>query len=500
MEYDDAPIGIFDSGFGGLTVAREIIKALPEESIIFFGDRARCPYGPRDPEEVKGFVLRICEWLCERKVKMIVIACNTATAAGLEAAQQTFDIPIIGVIEPGARAAARATHNRRVGVIATKGTVESGVYTRAIRNIDAGITVFSTATPRFVEIAELGIRMAKGPIENYTSLASKVYIRPAFQEIAQDYLDPLRRSEIDTLVLGCTHFPLLKALIGGVIGSHVKLISSAKEVSLDCKDLLTRRESLAHPGHIPLYQFASSDPDVDEFASFGERVLRMPLGEVLYAPLDQEVGDGFLVLRKGITMTKTIIIATNNAHKVEEIETALSFKGWEFKTLKEAGIVSNPEETGTTFVENARIKAKAAHDLSGKATLADDSGLIVDALDGAPGVYSSRYSGVEGDDAANNAKLLRELADTPKENRSARFACSLVFIDEDGSETVAEGFVEGSIGFEECGDGGFGYDPLFFPDLYEGTKTMAELTQDEKNKISHRGNALRNLKKLLHND
>ncbi len=153
-------------------------------------------------------------------------------------------------------------------------------------NIDAGITVFSTATPRFVEIAELGIRMAKGPIENYTSLASKVYIRPAFQEIAQDYLDPLRRSEIDTLVLGCTHFPLLKALIGGVIGSHVKLISSAKEVSLDCKDLLTRRESLAHPGHIPLYQFASSDPDVDEFASFGERVLRMPLGEVLYAPLD----------------------------------------------------------------------------------------------------------------------------------------------------------------------------------------------------------------------
>lgn len=198
-------------------------------------------------------------------------------------------------------------------------------------------------------------------------------------------------------------------------------------------------------------------------------------------------------------MTKTVVIATNNAHKVEEIKTALSFKGWEFKTLKEAGIVSNPEETGTTFVENARIKARSAHELSGLATLADDSGLIVDALDGAPGVYSSRYSGKEGDDAANNAKLLHELAQVPTEKRTARFACSLVFIDEDGSETVAEGFIEGSIGFEERGKEGFGYDPLFYPDEFNGEKSLAEVSQAEKNSISHRGNALRNLKKLLHN-
>ena len=198
-------------------------------------------------------------------------------------------------------------------------------------------------------------------------------------------------------------------------------------------------------------------------------------------------------------MTKTVVIATNNAHKVEEIKTALSFKGWEFKTLKEAGIVSNPEETGTTFVENARIKARSAHELSGLATLADDSGLIVDALDGAPGVYSSRYSGKEGDDAANNAKLLHELAQVPSEKRTARFACSLVFIDEDGSETVAEGFIEGSIGFEERGKEGFGYDPLFYPDEFNGEKSLAEVSQAEKNSISHRGNALRNLKKLLHN-
>ena len=198
----DAPIGIFDSGFGGLTVARDIAKKLPNESLIYLGDSARGPYGPRPLSEVDGFVQQIGSWLVSRGVKMIVIACNTATAAGLSHAQQTLPVPVIGVVEPGARAAAHATKNRRVGVIATKATVESDAYTKAIRHIDAGITVFSTATPRFVDIAEQGIKMAEGPIEEFTSLASKVYIRPAFQEIAQDYLDPLRRCEIDTLVLG----------------------------------------------------------------------------------------------------------------------------------------------------------------------------------------------------------------------------------------------------------------------------------------------------------
>lgn len=197
-------------------------------------------------------------------------------------------------------------------------------------------------------------------------------------------------------------------------------------------------------------------------------------------------------------MTKTVVIATNNAHKVEEIETALNFEGWEFKSLKDAGLVSDPEESGTTFLENARIKARAAHELACAAVLADDSGLIVDALDGAPGVYSSRYSGVDGDDSANNAKLLRELSAVPLAKRTARFASVLVFIDEDGLETVTEGFVEGRIGLVERGEHGFGYDPLFFPDAYNGEFTMAELTQSQKNAISHRGNALRELRKKLH--
>lgn len=197
-------------------------------------------------------------------------------------------------------------------------------------------------------------------------------------------------------------------------------------------------------------------------------------------------------------MVKTVVIATNNAHKVEEIETALDFEGWEFKSLKDVGLVSDPDETGSTFLENARIKARAAHDIAGTAVLADDSGLIVDALDGAPGVFSSRYSGIDGDDRANNVKLLQELGAVPYEQRTARFATVLVFIDENGSETVAEGFVEGHIGFAERGEHGFGYDPLFFPDAYNGDVTMAELTQGQKNAISHRGNALRELKKKLH--
>ena len=280
--WNNAPIGVFDSGFGGLTVAREIAKALPRESIVYLGDSARCPYGPRSLDEVDGFVQQIGGWLVKKNVKMIVIACNTATAAGLAHAQRTFPVPVIGVVEPGSRAAAHATKNRRVGVIATKATVESDAYTRAIRHIDAGITVFSVATPRFVEIAEQGIRMAEGPIENYTSLASKVYIRPAFQEIARDYLEPLRRCGIDTLVLGCTHFPLLKALIGSIVGRNVTLINSAKEAARDVQEILSRHGELASSDHRPIYEFNTTGTDLSEFKSFGSRVFREPIGEVTH--------------------------------------------------------------------------------------------------------------------------------------------------------------------------------------------------------------------------
>lgn len=199
-------------------------------------------------------------------------------------------------------------------------------------------------------------------------------------------------------------------------------------------------------------------------------------------------------------MNKTVIIASNNAHKADEIRNALNFEGWEFKTLREAGLESDPEETGSSFVENARIKARAVHELTGGAVLADDSGLMVDALSGAPGVYSARYASVDGrdsSDAANNEKLMRELTDVPDDKRTARFVCSLVFIDEDGSETDAEGTVEGAIGHRLQGQNGFGYDPLFVPNVFGGVKTMAQVSQAEKAQVSHRGNALRVLRETL---
>ena len=195
---------------------------------------------------------------------------------------------------------------------------------------------------------------------------------------------------------------------------------------------------------------------------------------------------------------KTVVLATNNAHKVAEIATALDFPGWEFRTLRELGIESDPAEDADTFEGNARIKARAAHEASGGlAALADDSGLVVDALDGAPGVHSARYAGEPCDDAANNAKLLAALADVPDAERTARFASTLVFVDEDGSEIVAEGAVEGRIGHEGRGSEGFGYDPLFLPDVFGGARTRAEVGRDEKNAVSHRGNALRQLRAKL---
>ncbi len=199
---------------------------------------------------------------------------------------------------------------------------------------------------------------------------------------------------------------------------------------------------------------------------------------------------------------KTVVLATNNAHKASEIANALAFPNWEFKTLREMGIVSDPEENAETFEGNARIKAQAARLAAGGniAALADDSGLEVDALGGAPGVHSARYASTDGadaDDEANNQKLLQELAGVPDEKRTARFVSTLVFIDEDGTETVAHGTIEGTIGHKEQGTNGFGYDPLFFPDVFNRSCTLAEVPQEKKNQISHRGNALRELRAQL---
>lgn len=284
------PIGIFDSGLGGLTVARAVMDALPEESIVYFGDTARCPYGPRRLDEVRRFVLEIGTWLTRHPVKLVVIACNTATAAGLALAQRAFDVPVIGVVEPGARAAVRATVNRRVGVIGTIGTIESGAYSRAVRALDVGTTVFSVATPRFVDVVEAGLRMGPGPLEDWLSETAGVFIRPSFYEMARDYLDPLKRSGIDTLVLGCTHFPLLSAAIQQVAGPRVTLISSAEETAREVAELLERRGHLAvDPSSsqpVASHTFATTGQP-DEFAKLGSRVLRCKISQVERVELDE---------------------------------------------------------------------------------------------------------------------------------------------------------------------------------------------------------------------
>ncbi len=196
---------------------------------------------------------------------------------------------------------------------------------------------------------------------------------------------------------------------------------------------------------------------------------------------------------------KKVVIATTNAHKADEIGAALDFEDWEFVTLRDCAPYPEPAEDAESFEGNALIKARAAHAATGCAALADDSGLVVDVLGGAPGVMSARYSGVHGDDAGNNAKLLRELEGVADAERTARFVCALAFVDESGAETTAFGTIEGRIAHEPAGQGGFGYDPLFLPDEFGGQRTLAEVSQEEKNAISHRGNALRALKAKLKN-
>ena len=192
---------------------------------------------------------------------------------------------------------------------------------------------------------------------------------------------------------------------------------------------------------------------------------------------------------------KRVVVATSNAHKVTEIMRIIDIEGYEFVPLSELGEFPDPVEDGSTFLENARIKAMAAHENTGLASIADDSGIVVDALDGAPGIYSARYCGVHGDDGANNAKLLADMEG--KADRTARFTCAICFIDDDGTEIDAVESVEGRIDDHEHGEGGFGYDPLFLPDEYGGELSMAELTMDQKNAISHRGKALREIRRQL---
>jgi glutamate racemase len=222
-------IGVFDSGVGGLTVFREIARALPGEPLIYLGDSARVPYGTKSPATIVRYALEAARYLMSRDVKMLVVACNTATAAALPVLQEQLPIPVIGVVEPGARAAVAVTSGV-VGVIATEGTVRSKAYTKAIHAIDAGIDVIESAAPLFVPLAEEGWAN--------THVA---------REVAEIYLEPLIDAGIDTLVLGCTHYPILRATIEQVVGGAVTIVDSAETTAQTVREALESASTLTDP-------------------------------------------------------------------------------------------------------------------------------------------------------------------------------------------------------------------------------------------------------------
>ena len=264
-----APIGIFDSGLGGLTVARAIFQRLPDDSTVYFGDTARVPYGPKSPRTVRRYSLEILRWLLDQGVKAVVVACNTSTAHALEALREVSPVPVIGVIEPGARAAVRASRGGPIGVIGTAGTIASGAYERAIRVIAPAARVVVQACPLLVPLVEEGW-----------------FDHPATELVAREYLAGLQRAGVDVLVLGCTHYPLLKPLLGRVMGGGVTLIDSAEETAAAVADALVAQGLEAPTGNQPVHRFAVSD-DAERFLSVGSRFVgeRLSVAEVVSVEL-----------------------------------------------------------------------------------------------------------------------------------------------------------------------------------------------------------------------
>lgn len=260
---NDAAIGVFDSGIGGLTVAAAMMRALPDERVLYLGDTARVPYGPKSPGTVVRYSRQIASWLIEQRVKAIVVACNTATAHALDILQRECTVPVIGVVEPGARAAVAATRSGRIGVIGTAGTINSGAYRRAISGLSAGAVVIDAACPLFVPLVE----------EGWLDHA-------ATRLIAETYLAPLRDAQIDSLVLGCTHYPLLSHVIGDVIGRDVTLVDSAAETAVALGAVLRARELEASvPVAAQSHRFVATDAP-ETFRRVGQRFIGPVLDDV----------------------------------------------------------------------------------------------------------------------------------------------------------------------------------------------------------------------------
>jgi glutamate racemase len=262
------PIGIFDSGVGGLTVAKKIFELLPYENVVYFGDTARYPYGPRSKEIVRKFSFQNVNFLLSQKVKFIVVACNTASALALEKLKKSYDIPMIGVVEPGASAAVKATVNGKIGVVGTVGTIHSGAYQKAIHRLAPQLKVYALPCPLFVSLAE----------EGYIN-------KKATRLISREYLNPLVKKGVDTLVLGCTHYPLLKNVISKTIGEKVKLIDSAEETAKEVKNFLRLQGLFKNMSGKSSRTFYVSDVP-DKFIEVGEKFLRGKITKVKKIDLD----------------------------------------------------------------------------------------------------------------------------------------------------------------------------------------------------------------------
>lgn len=255
----DAPIGVFDSGVGGLTVVREIMRQIPNEKIIYFGDTARVPYGSKSQDTVTRFSEQIVRFLRTFDVKTIVVACNTASAYALDTLEKELDIPIIGVVKPGAKVAAEVTKNGKIGVIATEATIGSQIYTQYIQELNRNVTIYGKACPLFVPLVEEGLLQD-----------------PVTDEIARRYLTELIDIDIDTLILGCTHYPLIRSTLGRIVGDKVTLVNPAYETALELKDLLMKYDMLNDeaPGlGSNRYQFYVSDK-ADKFVRFANSIIK----------------------------------------------------------------------------------------------------------------------------------------------------------------------------------------------------------------------------------
>jgi len=257
----DQPIGVFDSGVGGLTVLEELLVALPAEDFVYLGDTAWFPYGEKDADALRHRVLGIARWLIAQDAKLIVVACNTATAAALEFLQTHVEVPVMGVMGPESHAAAQTTRNRRVGLLATEATVASGSYERMIHANDAGVQVTSVACPRLAPAIQSGAGWDGDMVD-----------------LVREYTAPLIEADVDTVILGCTHYPMVEKILRRRL-QGVRIITAGEELARDVRDALERRALLRPPGREGAYRFACSG-DPDAFRAVGSRFLQMPLGDV----------------------------------------------------------------------------------------------------------------------------------------------------------------------------------------------------------------------------